>query len=261
MDPGVSDSYTGTGTTLRDLTSTKYTGSFVNSTPRYSTDNGGILKFPGRFNGDAYVNTTFSSRTFTPTSEKTLSVWVRFNSSMQTLYEFHPIYAPYTYGQRTSNPTEDTYGSMGILLGCNNYGDYGLMWGTYRLGGVKYFFVRSANRVNSPVVSESNATSNLVFNNSFNTWYNITSTYSSALNSHILYINGVQSLSIGTITNGSPYPYNFGTIRIAQGGVSGGNPFDCSLDGDIGQTLIYNRALTASEVALNFQTTRSRFGI
>jgi hypothetical protein len=251
--------YPGTGSTWSDLTNNRNDATFINSNTSFSTDNGNIIKFPGKFGGDAYANTPLSTRTFTPTSEKTLSVWVKFNSTMKSLSDYHPR-PSYSYGQVSNSLSQDTYGSTGILLGCNNYGDYGLTWFTYRFGGTTYFGVLSHNRVNGPY-QESTLTNDFVYANAFDRWYNITSTYSPPLNSHVLYVNGTAVQSTTTITNGNSFGYSFPTIMVARNGVPGGNGFDCTLDGSIGQAIVYTRALTANEVLQNFNKTRNRFGI
>ena len=88
-----------------------------------------------------------------------------------------------------------------------------------------------------------------------NTWYNVCVTYNLTSTTAILYLNGVQigspSTSFTAITSSSFK----GVIGDEQGDF--GTPFG----GNIAQTLIYNRALSASEVLQNYNATKTRFGL
>jgi hypothetical protein len=83
-----------------------------------------------------------------------------------------------------------------------------------------------------------------------NTWYQVS--FTSTGSGSILYLNGV---NVGTSIyspSGWGSSYYLGTIIIATGEY---------LKGNISNTQIYNRALTAAEIQQNFNMTRSRFGI
>jgi hypothetical protein len=83
-------------------------------------------------------------------------------------------------------------------------------------------------------------------------WYNATITFSS--NSQlILYLNGNfdSSTSIGTLTNSSQ-PFIMGDSNDSFWNV---------YNGKIGETLIYNRVLTATEVLQNYNATKGRYGL
>jgi hypothetical protein len=66
-----------------------------------------------------------------------------------------------------------------------------------------------------------------------------------------IYINGVLGESIASNVNVSTNIVNLGRYQ------GNGRP----LNGNIAQTLIYNRVLTAQEIQQNFNATRGRFGI
>ena len=87
------------------------------------------------------------------------------------------------------------------------------------------------------------------FSNS--TWYNVVLTFNTT-DGMKMYING--SLD-STYTAQKTAPAS-GGIRLACYS-AGGNLFS----GRIAQSLVYNRSLTLSEIAQNFNVTRSRFGI
>ena len=86
-----------------------------------------------------------------------------------------------------------------------------------------------------------------------NTWYNVVFVRegNSITNGYKTYVNSVSYGSANTgVWNSSDF--------ICLGGRAGS---DQNLYGNISQALIYNRALTAGEVAQNYNATRSRFGI
>jgi hypothetical protein len=81
-----------------------------------------------------------------------------------------------------------------------------------------------------------------------NTWYNLTVTKSSTV--YNLYTNGVFSLSVSGFDL-SLTQYNLGRRGNAE----------WYANGRIAQSLIYNKALSASEVSQNFNALRGRFGL
>jgi len=88
-------------------------------------------------------------------------------------------------------------------------------------------------------------------NHTLNTWIQVVGTYDGATKK--IYINGVlKNSSAQTGVLGSPG----GTPKI---GTYQGT--DYCMSGQIGVTRIYNRALTANEVAQNFNAHRTRYGI
>jgi hypothetical protein len=92
---------------------------------------------------------------------------------------------------------------------------------------------------------------------SLNTWYHAVVTFNTATGM-ALYVNGALDSTYvstsGTSRTDTALTGN-GQVDIAQFG--GGN----LLSGKIGQVMIYNRALTADEVATNFNALRGRYGI
>lgn len=90
---------------------------------------------------------------------------------------------------------------------------------------------------------------------SLNVWYHYIGTYDgSTLH---FYVNGSQNSS----TSYSGTPSSGGTIRIARRWDDVDNNSTNFFPGDIGIVRIYNRALTADEVATNFRAHRNRYGI
>ena len=72
----------------------------------------------------------------------------------------------------------------------------------------------------------------------------------------VAYVDGVQ-VNTGTNTNVSGW--TAGTTTRQDLGVSAGGVRH--LDGRIGETRIYSRALTATEVSQNFNATRGKYGV
>jgi hypothetical protein len=83
-------------------------------------------------------------------------------------------------------------------------------------------------------------------------WYNIAIVYNSGTNSSVLYVQGIQD-AIGTAANPSGLT---GTFNIAA--TTNATGF---VDGKIANFLIYNRALSATEVAQNYNAQKSRFNL
>jgi hypothetical protein len=116
-------------------------------------------------------------------------------------------------------------------------------------GGVIYFSCWH-NALTSKVTSTSR---------SFNAWYNLGWTYSGT--TLTAYINGV---SIGTATFTRVPPFNSGfNLHYALGAIDGTNMGSdgsyCAMN--VGSFLVYNRALTASEVLMNYNSNKSNYGL
>jgi hypothetical protein len=92
--------------------------------------------------------------------------------------------------------------------------------------------------------------------NAFNTWMNITCVIDNIARVMTLYKNGVL---VGTSSQWSPYTLPSGNVHIGANFATGnGGDFT---QGTISSVKIYNRALSAQEVAQNFQALRGRYGV
>lgn len=115
-------------------------------------------------------------------------------------------------------------------------------------GGLISFSVWHGNLVNR-VTSSSK---------SFNTWYNLGWTYSGT--TLTAYINGA---SIGTATLTRSAPFNSGhNLHYALGAEDGTNMGEgsyCAMR--VGSFQVYNRGLTADEVATNYNTYKAIYGL
>ena len=265
IDPGYDTSYTGSGSTMYDTTQNKYIVNLTagGSSPTYSSDFGGTLKFTSTFGNNAWANTNFPARTITPTSNYTMSAWIKLNRSNSGLAEFQ-FYTSST-GALVS-PQANTgfaYGSIGCILGTNYYGDYGLFWSTrIQNSGAKELLMGFQNRVTP--YQEASPQLTYPMNNSliFFNWTHIVGVLNNAGNFAGFYVNGVlaTSTTASQIASGS-FPYAISTIRICADNASGGSGFPRNFDGDIGPMSIWNRALSASEIQQMYNSQRSRFGV
>ena len=90
-----------------------------------------------------------------------------------------------------------------------------------------------------------------------NTWYYVTGLYNSATKILSIYINGNFEASSTALVGDPPTTGTQYTTLGAGDGLTAAN----RLTGNIAHASIYNRALSAAEVAQNFNATRKRFGI
>lgn len=85
-------------------------------------------------------------------------------------------------------------------------------------------------------------------------WYNVTTIHNSLINNIKIYINSILDLnsnfSTDLTTSSSP-------LRIGARRFTNTNP----LQGNISQLLIYNKALSSSEILQNYKATKARFNL
>jgi hypothetical protein len=148
----------------------------------------------------------------------------------------------------TGIPTNnDTTGGVLIVSSPQLFGgaiQFGL---TYSWANQKCVFLTQVN------IGANSTADNTVLRN---TIYNVTGTYNGTRSQ--IYINGVLINDISWTTN-PIYPTTGNmNVQIGRWGYPG---FTRHFNGNIYQTSIYNRALSASEVLQNFNATKSRFGL
>jgi len=187
----------------------------------YSSSNGGALTFDGI---NDYVNCGNSS-TFNQTNALTLSTWVKINSlSSQTAL----------IGKQWCNLNQHSY-----FLYVDTQGK--LVFDTANSGVCNGYF------------STYTSTNSL----SINTWYNVVISFTNTsikiyLNSQLISgsLNGINtSLFVSTS------PVLLGTYRSLSGN------YGSMLNGSMGSTLMYNKALSTSEITQNYNATKTRFGL
>ena len=114
------------------------------------------------------------------------------------------------------------------------------------------FYIANSNTVWWYLLTNSSAASAVPFSPVLlNTWYNFTGVYDGI--SQIFYVNGV-------FHNSTPKTGNMNTsnttqpVRLGGQGTAGGYH-----NGNISTTIIYNRALSATEVLQNYNATKGRY--
>jgi hypothetical protein len=105
-------------------------------------------------------------------------------------------------------------------------------------------------------VLRGNPAASLTFTNSVTTnqWYNLTATWvSSSLSSSMsTYLNGTFVGSVPITASGATTEFAIGNFRNTAGQV---------FSGSIAITQVYNRVLTATEIAQNYNAQKARFGL
>jgi len=239
LDASNASSYPGTGTQWTDLSGNNLNATLANGVT-YRTSNGGYFQFDGindaavlPYNSKLEVGSSYKDLPFS------INSWVKFNgvnggTFMNKGDNGNGSYETYTL---TIQPT-----GLSIVL-YNNHSNYI----TIKTTGITL---------------------------SAGTWYNITTSYTGGYGTPVyqpnyngtmkLYINGTEYATTITITGSyikmDPY---VGSTFIGSFGQVGapGSYWAGSFNGNIAQTLMYNRPLTSSEVLQNFNATKTRFGL
>ena len=218
LEPDLSASYPGSGTSVYDLSPNRYTATLVNGVT-YSTARAPSFGFNGATNY-RYINTGqyLSSETFT------LSSW--FKSSVTTTYQM--LFSK-----------ETTAGSP---------------W-NYRM-----FLDISTGRITGDFTNGTTASLIGTTNLCNGVWHNAVFVRSVALDTVYLYVDGVLQASAADPTTGNMANNQnvwIGLSAFTGASVTGSYP----MNGQIGQSLIYNTALTATQVKQNFNAMRGVYGV
>jgi hypothetical protein len=131
------------------------------------------------------------------------------------------------------------------IISCTQVGGYELYYTTNKM----IFYVYAGGSYRTPEMSTS----------AISGWMNFTATYDNRYAK--LYYNGVLQ---NTVDSGATNNISYVANNILIGAEAGtGSTRDSGFEwtGNIAQTLIYNRALTASEVLQNYNATKTRFGL
>lgn len=220
LDAANPKSYPGSSTTWNDLSGSNNHGTLVNAVG-YTSDNKGSMVFDGT-NDHSLLPVNFFA--FPTLTTFTISVWFR---SSQTN-------GGTIFGQQVgNNPSSSTAWVPVIYLRTDGKIRVEPFW-TGNVGN----FILSSSTLND------------------NNWHNIVTTFNSGTNQ--LYIDGIYDTqqtgkTLSSFT--STYYYIVGA-GYAAGRSLGTNYFS----GSISNFKFYNRALTAQEIAQNFEALRGRYG-
>jgi len=221
LDAANNKSYPRSGTTWTDLSGNNNNGTLTNG-PTFSSVNGGSIVFDG---ADDQIDCGNDS-SLNISTNLTLGIWVKFNSLSS---------APNLIAKQWCSGNQFSYS-----------------WAVLSDGRIYYGF--DSDGQCSSITGEYTST-NIVCTTGI--WYclNIVHTSTSInLYSNGISIPGILAGSYGTIYT-STVPVRLGVYRNLSGA------FASYLSGNISNTSIYNRALSATEVLQNYNATKSRFGL
>tara|TARA_E500000318_G_scaffold7690_2_gene7111 strand:+ start:17020 stop:17877 length:858 start_codon:yes stop_codon:yes gene_type:complete len=236
LDAGDSSSYSGSGSTWFDLTSNNIDFSLINSPTYSSSDGGGSFQFDGV---DDEISSTYSasspilfSASDLDTNGATFQLWAKNVSNNAIQFN-------------TNSATSNHYFGIEVIPTHNTSKGGGKM--------VAHIFEGTAN--NSPASRRTAETSFGVHN--ANVWYLFTWTFGSNESSDIEFALNASSVAragtSGTGDNNSPQYSS--SRKPAMGRVRG-----VARQGHVSQVLVYNRVLSSSEIAQNFNATKARYG-
>jgi hypothetical protein len=225
LDAANTRSYPGVGTTWSDLSRSENTGTLING-PTFNSANGGSIVFDGT--NDLVEITGIENIT-----SFSISVWFKMtgpgntggftNTYYNSLFGINSVTNPTTRRILVSTSTNPSIAEGRILV---------------QMGGSNYFSDNTSIGITTT-----------------NAWNNVVYTF--AANTARLYINGIVQTSQSN--SGVTFPF-VSDSKLYVGAYS--NPIVAyAMLGNIAQTQIYNRALSASEVLQNYNATKTRFGL
>lgn len=220
LEPQLSSSYPGSGTSAYDLSSNKYTATLVNGVT-YSTARAPSFGFNGATNY-RYINTGqyLSSETFT------LSSW--FKSSTTALFQM-------LFSKETTAGTPWNYR---LFLNQTS----GSIQGDIAITNLNYNSIGGSTNLCDGV------------------WHNAVFIRSVALDTLYIYVDGALVNSQTDTTTGTMV--NNQNVWIGLSAYTGASATGSyPMNGQIGQSLIYNIALTAEQVKQNFNAMRGVYGV
>ena len=227
IDAGNIASYSGSGTVAYSLTGTYITGTHIanlNNGTTYSTANGGEFSFDGT-NDQIVVPSSSNFNLFN--TDYAIEIAIFLNSSESSSNKYNTaIYVP----------------SAPLIIGFARSG---------LVSGVPFIYTAQGGIPGFASTNYSPYTYPGTEYNPAGKWTIITLTKLGSID--YIYINGTQYATktwAGTISNSS---------SVVELGFN--STYQEYLAGKIGSTRIYNRGLTAQEVAQNFNSTRNRFGV
>jgi len=122
-------------------------------------------------------------------------------------------------------------------------------------GGFEMYIDRTTKKIGMTIRNSNNNAQGVISNSSITTglWANIVGVFDGSTVS--IYLNGVQDINvISTISS-----LGITTQVLGIGAAISDSTYN--LKGNIGQTLLYNKALSSQEVLQNYNATKTRFGL
>ena len=174
-----------------------------------------------------------------------------------------PTFNPGNGGSIVFDGTNDTvtttsfnvdYITIHTWVKFNNFTNYNEIVGKWRDSDTNYSYTLLSNITNGAIRFWINTSTNTAVVNNGGTmltgiWNCISSTFNGTTSS--IYLNGtlIQSVSVSGIIKNSDVVVNIGN-RISN---------NYPMNGNIAQTLIYNRALSSTEILQNYNATKGRY--
>ena len=210
------------GTAWTDLSGRGNTGT-LNNGVGYNSGNGSVLTFAG---DDDYVT---SASLPSGTELFTLSIWIYFNTNILGSFG-GTLYASSIFSGNLNGTMELFVLSNGLVVGP----PYKIKFTVYGGGAIGTCEI---SNINMPL----------------QTWHNIVLIKDGSASQKI-YLNG-SLLTTGNVSNS----FVSGTLHV--GGAPASGSFSAHLNGRIGNILRYNRALSATEIAQNYNALKGRYGL
>lgn len=231
LDGGFTPSYPKSGTTIYDLSLSVNNGVLTNG-PTYTSNDGGVINYDGT---DDYTSITNSNSLYLPNAMS-----IQFFVKVDTI----PSVAG---GNRMWLVTKGQSNQFEWQTSINNFGsEFG-----------KWCFLRYASATPGGALdggafrgraSSSDAVTGV--------WTNVAFTLASPSSLNDVYLNGV--LNNGATLSQNNMNVSQGTANVRLGTRDFGEKY---LDGSLGDVLIYNRQLSATEVLQNYNALKSRYGL
>ena len=237
LDASDRNSYVSGSTTWVDLSGNGNNGTLTNG-PTFDSTNGGSIVLDGT---NDTITTNFPVTSVPALSNFSIDCWMKIPS-------YPTAASPNVYGSTTK---------QGVLIGATYYAGTALYWTGNATGtsfGV-FAFIRGTDAYRA--TSTYSVTS-------LNTYYYFTLVNNYSASTFNLYVNGVLFNSVAGPTQeyNASYTPTAGNIGISKTQVDGGGTQNyTNLACTVASAKIYNIALSATQVAQNYNATKSRFGL
>ena len=238
VDPASPSSFVGTGSVFYDRTTNNLRGSLIGtpSVAYFRPENGGIFRLhttaPSGFASGRTASNYIKFGTGVPVTGLTNSSMSIFVRILQNTGHENAAILFSRYGTTTNN------GGFQLTYGTNNQKFYL----EHRTGGITSDYYGGASSTTTAVL---------------NTWYQVCATIEG--NQRKLYINGQLEMATQSGYGNTASYISLNTYIGNQSDVDTSFSYYACID--FSCAMIYNRALSASEVSQNFNVLRYRFGI
>lgn len=228
FDARFQTSYPATGTTLYDLSGNEVDGTLVNGVG-YNSADGGYLTFDG---SNDYVNSNVVLDGYT---DFTISLWIKTGSTTRA-----NVFGCYSGGTGNTNAF-----AIEVNRGAT----------IPEVGSIFLFARKGTGSVDNIIAYVSGLSIN------DNTWHNIVWCVDASTATNTFYMDGVSKTVSITINNFSSNA--FGTFEFPAwiGAQNNQGVPAIYLGGNVANTLVYDRVLSASEVQHNYDQQKTRFGL